>query len=96
MDDDSGIAEPCTDEGIVCEVKAYYDDLESDDENDKAIELVPVTVSTSTVANYITFLKELVCSKALSEEHLWALDELDSGVIGPGLRRQACITHFFK
>ncbi|KAH6938141.1 hypothetical protein HPB50_007229 [Hyalomma asiaticum] len=43
-DDDADTAEPCTDEGIVNEVRGKSDSAESDDDNDETLEQAPTSV----------------------------------------------------
>ncbi|KAM7309619.1 tigger transposable element-derived protein 6-like [Ixodes scapularis] len=62
-DDDTDIAEPCTDEAIVREVRALPDCPETDEDDDEDAALPPVAVNASTAIGYIASLKELVCSR---------------------------------
>lgn len=91
-DDDVEIAEVGTDEGIVREVRGQCDTPESDDEDVPA----PVIVNTATAMGYIASLKELVGSRSLGEEHMSALDKLESAVIASALPKQTRITEFFS
>ncbi|XP_064461997.1 tigger transposable element-derived protein 6-like [Ornithodoros turicata] len=94
-DDGADIAEPFTDEGIVSEVRAECDPQDSD-ENDENAEPPPATVSSSVAIEYIASLKRLVCSKELGDDHLAALNKLESAVISSAFGAQARITDFFS
>ncbi|XP_064468388.1 tigger transposable element-derived protein 6-like [Ornithodoros turicata] len=94
-DDGADIAEPFTDEGIASKVTAECDPQDSD-ENDENAEPPPATVSSSAAIEYIASLKRLVCSKALGDDHLAALNKLESAVISSAFGAQARITDFFS
>lgn len=94
-DDDADIAEPCTDESIIRKVQALFDTQECDDEAEESVESPPATASASTVINYITSLRGLVCSRASGNEHMSVVNKLESGMIGSILHKQACITNLF-
>lgn len=81
---DADIAESCTDEGIVCEVQ----------EPDETVGPSPATVSASAVINYVMSLRELVCSRALGNKHVCALNKLESAMSGSALQKHACTTDF--
>ncbi|XP_065280886.1 tigger transposable element-derived protein 6-like [Dermacentor albipictus] len=93
-DDDADIAEPCTDEAIVREVRTLPDCPETDEDEDAA--LPPVAVNASTAIGYIASLKELVCSRGLGDEHITALEKLETAVMQSALKKQTCITDFFQ
>nr|XP_050028221.2 tigger transposable element-derived protein 6-like [Dermacentor andersoni] len=95
-DDDTDIAEPCTDEAIVREVRALPDCPETDEDNDEDAALPPVAVNASTAIGYIASLKELVCSRGLGDEHITTLEKLETAVMRSALKKQTCITDFFQ
>ncbi|XP_065299391.1 tigger transposable element-derived protein 6-like [Dermacentor albipictus] len=96
-DDDADIAEPCTDEAIVREVRALPDCPETDEDDDEDAALPPVAANASTAISYIVSLKELVCSRGLGDEHITALEKLETAVMRSALKKQTCITDvFFK
>ncbi|KAH6936237.1 hypothetical protein HPB50_015029 [Hyalomma asiaticum] len=66
-DDDADTAEPCTDEGIVNEVRGKSDSEESDDDDDETLEPAPTSVPVAV--GYIDSLRQLVYAKGLGEEH---------------------------
>ncbi|KAH6944246.1 hypothetical protein HPB50_002376 [Hyalomma asiaticum] len=71
-DDDADTAEPCTDEGIVNEVRGKSDLEESDDDDDDTLEPAPTSVPVAI--GYIDSLRQLVYAKGLGEEHAAALN----------------------
>lgn len=95
-DDDADIAEPCTDEAIVREVRALPDCPETDEDDDEDAALPPVAVNASTAIGYIASLKELVCSRGLGDEHITALEKLETAVMRSALKKQTCIMGFFQ
>ncbi|XP_050046587.3 tigger transposable element-derived protein 6-like, partial [Dermacentor andersoni] len=97
-DDDADIAEPCTDEAIVREVRALPDCPETDEDDDEDAALPPVAVNASTAIGYIASLKELkeLCSRGPGDEHITALEKLETAVIRSALKKQTCITDFFQ
>ncbi|XP_065286853.1 tigger transposable element-derived protein 6-like [Dermacentor albipictus] len=95
-DDDADIAEPCTDEAIVREVRALPDCPETDEDYDEDAALPPVAVNASTAIGYIASLKELLCSRGLGDEHITALEKLETAVMRSALKKQTCITDFFQ
>ncbi|KAH7982507.1 hypothetical protein HPB52_005425 [Rhipicephalus sanguineus] len=71
-DDDANTAEPCTDEGIVNEVRGKSDSEESDDDDDETLEPAPTSVPVAI--GYIDSLRQLVYAKGLGEEHAASLN----------------------
>ncbi|KAH6923604.1 hypothetical protein HPB50_003230 [Hyalomma asiaticum] len=92
-DDDADTAEPCTDEGILNEVRGKSDSAESDDDDDETLEPVPTSVPVAI--GYIDSLRQLVYAKGLGEEHAVALNKLETTLIASALSKQTCITDFF-
>ncbi|KAH6946119.1 hypothetical protein HPB50_011757 [Hyalomma asiaticum] len=92
-DDDADTAEPCTDEGIVNEVRGKSDSEESDDDDDETLEPAPTSVPVAI--GYIDRLRQLVYAKGLGEEHAVALNKLETTLIASALSKQTCITDFF-
>ncbi|KAH6936129.1 hypothetical protein HPB50_013554 [Hyalomma asiaticum] len=92
-DDDADTAEPCTDEGIVNEVRGKSDSEESDDDDDETLEPAPTSVPVAI--GYIDSLRQLVYAKGLGEEHAVALNKLETTLIASALSKQTCITDFF-
>lgn len=92
-DDDADTAEPCTDEGIVNEVRGKSDSEESDDDDDETLEPAPTSVPVAI--GYIDSLRQLVYAKGLGEEHAAALNKLETTLIASALSKQTCITDFF-
>lgn len=79
------VAEPCMDEGIVCEVKGFVSS-ELDEESEETAELMPPpSLRSLTAVDYITSLKQLVRSKALGDEYFAALNNLETTIIGSAL-----------
>lgn len=63
---------------------------------DEVAGLPPVAVNTSVVVGILVSLKQLVCNKGISQEHMTALKSLNSGLIGYVLKNQTCTTNFLK
>ncbi|KAH7936004.1 hypothetical protein HPB52_016375 [Rhipicephalus sanguineus] len=91
--DDANTAEPCTDEGIVNEVRGKSDSEESDDDDDETLEPAPTSVPVAI--GYIDSLRQLLYAKGLGEEHAAALNKLETTLIASALSKQTCITDFF-
>ncbi|KAH6947022.1 hypothetical protein HPB50_016724 [Hyalomma asiaticum] len=91
--DDADTAEPCTDVGIVNEVRGKSDSEESDDDDDETLEPAPTSVPVAI--GYIDSLRQLVYAKGLGEEHAAALNKLETTLIASALSKQTCITDFF-
>ncbi|KAH7984506.1 hypothetical protein HPB52_022144 [Rhipicephalus sanguineus] len=85
-DDDADTAEPCTDEGIVNEVRGKSDSEESDDDDDETLEPAPTSVPVAI--GYIDSLRQLVYAKGLGEEHAAALNKLETTLIASALSKQ--------
>ncbi|XP_065310177.1 uncharacterized protein [Dermacentor albipictus] len=94
--DDADIAEPCTDEAIVREMRALPDCPEIDEDGDEDAALPPLAVNASSAIGYIASLKELVCCRGLGDEHITALEKLEMAVMRSALKKQTCITGFFQ
>ncbi|KAH6931008.1 hypothetical protein HPB50_021319 [Hyalomma asiaticum] len=62
-DDDADTAEPCTDEGIVNEVRCKSDSEESDDDDDETLE--PAPTSMPVAIGYIDSLRQLVSARSM-------------------------------
>ncbi|KAH7951172.1 hypothetical protein HPB52_006040 [Rhipicephalus sanguineus] len=75
-DDDADTAEPCTDEGIVNEVRGKNDSEESDNDDDETLEPAPTSVFLAI--GYIDSLRQLVYAKGLGEEHAATLNKLET------------------
>ncbi|KAH7969025.1 hypothetical protein HPB52_013697 [Rhipicephalus sanguineus] len=75
-DDDADTAQPCTDEGIVNEVRSKSDSEELDNDDDETLEPVPTSVPVAI--GYIESLRQLVYAKGLGEEHTAALNKLET------------------
>lgn len=93
-DDDTEFAEPFTDEGIVNEVRTC--DAEDSDESDADddLEAPPAAVGTPAAIEYIAALKQLVCTRGLGNEHLGAINKLETAVIGSAFAAQVRITDY--
>ncbi|KAH9373602.1 hypothetical protein HPB48_014801 [Haemaphysalis longicornis] len=77
--EDTDTSEPCTDEGIVNEVRGKSDAKESDADDDEASE--PAPISSPNAMGYIEDLEQLVYTNGLGEEHAAALNKLETAVI---------------
>ncbi|KAH6934180.1 hypothetical protein HPB50_021482 [Hyalomma asiaticum] len=84
-DDDANTAEPCTDKGIVNEVRGKSDSEESDDDDEM---LEPAPTSVPVAIDYIDSLRQLVYAKGLDEEHAAALNKLETTLISSALSKQ--------
>ncbi|XP_072140427.1 tigger transposable element-derived protein 6-like [Dermacentor andersoni] len=93
VDDAAEVAESFCDETAVREVRASSDAEASDDDNDPS---EPAPVSATTAVSHIEALRNLVYFKALGDEHIAALNKLETAVIGCALTRQTTITDFFS
>ncbi|XP_037500181.1 uncharacterized protein LOC119374194 [Rhipicephalus sanguineus] len=92
-DDDADIAEPCTDEGIVNEVRGKSNSEESDDDDDETLEPAPTSVPVAI--GYIDSLRQLVYAKSLGEEYAAALNKLETTLMASALSKQTCLTDIF-
>ncbi|KAH6933435.1 hypothetical protein HPB50_014813 [Hyalomma asiaticum] len=92
-DDGANTTEPCTDKGIVNEVRGKSDSEESDDDDDDET-LEPAPTSVPVAIGYIDSLRQLVYAKGLGEEHAAALNKLETTLIASALSKRMCITDF--
>ncbi|KAH9371646.1 hypothetical protein HPB48_000500 [Haemaphysalis longicornis] len=92
-DEDADTAEPCTDEGIVNEVRGKSDAEESDADDDETSE--PAPISAPIAMGYIEDLKQLLYAKGLGEEHAAGLNKLEAAFIMSALQKQRAIIDFF-
>ncbi|XP_072144529.1 tigger transposable element-derived protein 6-like [Dermacentor andersoni] len=93
VDDAAEVAESFCDETAVREVRASSDAEASDNDNDPS---EPAPVNATTAMSHIEALRNLVYFKALGDEHIAALNKLETAVIGCALTRQTTITDFFS
>ncbi|XP_070392420.1 tigger transposable element-derived protein 6-like [Dermacentor albipictus] len=93
VDDAAEVAESFCDETAVREVRASSDAEASNDDSDPS---EPAPVSATTAVSHIEALRNLVYFKALGDEHIAALNKLETAVIGCALTKQTTITDFFS
>ncbi|KAH9360479.1 hypothetical protein HPB48_009658 [Haemaphysalis longicornis] len=93
-DEDADTAEPCTNEGIVNEVRGKSDALESDEDDDETSERA--AINAPSAMGYIEDLKQLVYAKGLSKEHAAALNKVETAFIKSALPNQTAITDVAK
>nr|XP_050030129.1 zinc finger protein 287-like [Dermacentor andersoni] len=79
VDDAAEVAESFCDENAIREVRASSDAEALDDDSDPS---EPAPISTTTAVSHIEALRNLVYFKALDDEHIAALNKLETAVIG--------------
>ncbi|XP_072140170.1 uncharacterized protein [Dermacentor andersoni] len=87
VDDAAEVAESFCDENAIREARASSDAEALDDDSDPS---EPAPISTTTAVSHIEALRNLVYFKALDDEHIAALNKLETAVIGCALESCLC------